>query len=114
MSGLEKISDEMYVSKLKLAMTDTGVSVLKGAFTTFLGVLALTFSVSAAFRIFFQLACGIFFISITHGMLLVPALLGEFKFIYKGINHSNNDDNDNSQTKTIVEEEDEEIRLVPY
>ncbi len=32
---------------------------------------------------------GIIIIAVLHSILLVPALLGEFKFLYKGIPHSN-------------------------
>eukprot|EP01084_Bolivina_argentea_P008424 15777_1 len=95
MSGLEETNNVIYVEKLKLAMSDMGTSVLKGAFTTFLGVVALAFSKSEAFRIFFNMFLGIIIIAVAHGVLLVPALLGEFKFIYKGMKHENDDDDDN-------------------
>eukprot|EP01083_Nonionella_stella_P224276 798498_1 len=38
---------------------------------------------------------GIIIIAVAHGVLLVPALLGEFKFIYKGMKHENDDYDDN-------------------
>merc|ERR1712113_68049 len=77
MSALTETNDEIYVEKLKLAMHDMGTSVLKGAFTTLLGVVALAFSKSEAFRIFFNMFLGIIIIAVAHDILLVPALLGE-------------------------------------
>eukprot|EP01084_Bolivina_argentea_P108453 193825_1 len=84
MNNLQRIDDGIYAEKVKIAMSDMGSSVLKGAFTTFLGVVALAFSQSQAFRIFFFMFLGIIVIAVAHGVILVPALLGEFRFIYKG------------------------------
>ena len=63
-------------------MKDIGIDVGKGALTTFLGVMCLAFSKSGAFRVFFFMFCGIVVIAIFHGLLLVPALLGEMKWLY--------------------------------
>merc|ERR1712176_361745 len=77
--------NELYKQKLRIAMLEMGTSVLKGSFTTFLGVCALIFSQSQAFRIFFLIFSGIIVVAVAHGMLLAPALLGEMRFIYVGI-----------------------------
>ena len=57
----------------------------KGALTTFIGVAALAFSQSESFRIFFKMFGGIILVSMAHGMMLTPALLGECRFFYHGI-----------------------------
>ena len=44
--------------------------------------MTLAFSQSQAFRIFFLMFCGIVIIAISHGFLLIPALLAEMPFIY--------------------------------
>eukprot|EP01083_Nonionella_stella_P265694 899724_1 len=87
MVGLEEVNDMIYAEKLRIAMVNTGTSVLKGAFTTFLGVIALAFSQSQAFRIFFLMFLGIIIIAMAHGIILVPAVLGEIKYVYQGIQH---------------------------
>ena len=63
--------------RIKLAMHEMGVGVSKGAWTTFLGCVILVFSQSAAFRTFFYMFSGVIIIALAHGILLVPALLGE-------------------------------------
>merc|ERR1711933_251608 len=75
----------IFRAKLRMGMLEMGTSVIKGSFTTFLGVMALIFSQSEAFRIFFILFAGIITVAVAHGMLLAPALMGELKFIYIGI-----------------------------
>ena len=50
-----------------------------------IGVLALVFSQSQAFRIFLLMFTGIISIAVAHGVLLTPAVLGECRFIYAGI-----------------------------
>ena len=54
----------------------------KGALTTFIGVAALAFAQSEAYRIFFKMFSGIIVISMAHGMILSPALLGECMFVW--------------------------------
>ena len=71
-----------YYTRLTIAFADIGTGVAKGGFTTFLGVLTLAFSGSAAFRSFFIMFGGIICISIVHGFLFIPAILGEFKCFY--------------------------------
>ena len=78
-------SDEIYAVKWKIAMQTMGVSVCKGAVTTFIGVAALAFAQSAAYRIFFKMFSGIIVIAMAHGMILTPALMGECRFIYHHI-----------------------------
>merc|ERR1712083_1192110 len=73
---------EIYAAKLEIAMNSMGVSVCKGAFTTFVGVLCLALAHAEAFRIFFKMFIGIVVIAIVHGMILTPALLAECRFVY--------------------------------
>ena len=70
-------------------MNQMGASVLKGSFTTFLGVVTLVFGSSQSFRTFFYMFSGIIIIALAHGMILTPALMGEFKFIYSGLHEEN-------------------------
>eukprot|EP00483_Globobulimina_turgida_P008215 UN08231 len=74
-------------------------SVIKGAFATFLGALALIFSESQALRIFFQMLTGIIIIAVGHGCILAPVLLAECTFIYAGIASNANGKNLNDATK---------------
>ena len=83
--------NEIYRQKLTIGMLEMGTSVIKGSFTTFLGVMALIFSKSEAFRIFFLVFAGIIVVAVAHGMLLTPALMGELRFIYAGIGHEGED-----------------------
>ena len=89
--------NKIYDAKLSIALSEMGASVIKGSYTTFLGALALIFSQSQAFRIFFYMFTGIITIAVAHGIILTPALMGERRFVYAGI-----DDNDNigDSTKT--------------
>ena len=66
-----------YKRRLEISMLDMGVSVIKGGWTTFLGCLALSGSASASFRSFFVLFVGIILISLLHGLIFVPAVIGE-------------------------------------
>ena len=66
-------------------MKDMGVGVVKGAWTTFLGAVALLFSQSAAFRTFFYMFSGIIVVALAHGMFFVPSVMGELTFLWKGI-----------------------------
>ncbi len=93
--------DKIYHAKLKIAMSEMGASVAKGSFTTFLGAVALIFSQSQAFRIFFYMFTGIIIIAVAHGMLLTPALMGEMRFVYSGIDgHIIDDDHNTSNKRT--------------
>ena len=89
--------NKIYDAKLSVALSEMGASVIKGSYTTFLGALALIFSQSQAFRIFFYMFTGIITIAVAHGIILTPALMGEMRFVYAGI-----DDNDDigDSTKT--------------
>ena len=77
-----------YNSRIVIAMDDMGIDVCKGALTTLAGVIPLYFSQSEAFRIFFFMFCGIVLIAILHGLLFVPAILGEIPCIYYGDGHN--------------------------
>eukprot|EP01084_Bolivina_argentea_P266602 452211_1 len=78
---------QIYITKnnnIKIAFDNIGISVMKGAWTTFLGALCLVFSSSQAFRVFFKMFVGIILIAVTHGLLLTPAILMECKCIVNG------------------------------
>ena len=72
-----------YTERLSIAMREMGGSVFKGAITTLLGGLPLLFSTSKGFVLFYAMISGIVLCAFLHGILLVPALLGEFPFIYE-------------------------------
>ena len=74
-----------YRERIQIAMDDMGIGVTKGALTTFLGVMTLIFSQSEAFRVFFFMFCGIVVIAILHGILFVPAVMGEVPWIYLNV-----------------------------
>ena len=65
--------------RVRLAMTEMGVGVTKGAWTTFIGCFVLIFSTSAAFRTFFYMFSGVIIIALTHGLLLVPSIVSELQ-----------------------------------
>ena len=72
-----------YYQRLEIAFKDIGIGVTKGAFTTFLGVVPMAFSQSEAFRSFFIMLSGIIIISVLHGFLFIPAVMGQFSCIYQ-------------------------------
>ena len=87
--------------RLTIAFHDMGVGVAKGALTTFIGIMVLIFSQSQAFRIFFLMFCGIIFISVLHGFLLIPAIMAEFPVLYlsqDALNDANTEENNNGRT----------------
>ncbi|KAG8460759.1 hypothetical protein KFE25_010814 [Diacronema lutheri] len=57
------------------ALTTMGASVIKGGFTTVLGVLVVAFASSVAFRTFFTLISFTVLLGLLHGMVLLPILL---------------------------------------
>ena len=71
-----------YSERIKLAFHEMGASVFKGAFTTLLGVIALTLSSVEAFQIFMKMMFGVIISACIHGLILVPALLGELYCLY--------------------------------
>ena len=74
-----------YRERIQIAMDDMGIGVTKGALTTLLGVMTLIFSQSQAFRVFFFMFCGIVTIAILHGILFVPAIMGQLSCIYLNV-----------------------------
>jgi len=56
-------------------LTTMGTSILLGGFTTFLGVLPLSFTGSEAFRTFFYTFMGISSLASLHGIMFVPVIL---------------------------------------
>ena len=73
--------------KIKIGMSEMGVGVVKGAWTTFLGILALSFSSSLAFRGFFTLFAGIICVALCNGLFFAPSLMAECKCLYTGRLH---------------------------
>lgn len=57
------------------ALTTMGASVIKGGFTTILGVFVIAFSSSVAFRTFFTMISFTVALGLLHGMVLLPILL---------------------------------------
>eukprot|EP00304_Pavlova_gyrans_P007329 CAMPEP_0206036456 /NCGR_PEP_ID=MMETSP1466-20131121/2767_1 /ASSEMBLY_ACC=CAM_ASM_001126 /TAXON_ID=44452 /ORGANISM="Pavlova gyrans, Strain CCMP608" /LENGTH=898 /DNA_ID=CAMNT_0053410931 /DNA_START=64 /DNA_END=2760 /DNA_ORIENTATION=- len=57
------------------ALTKMGVSVLKGGWTTILGIFIIAFSSSNAFRVFFQCLVFTVILGALHGLVLMPVLL---------------------------------------
>eukprot|EP01083_Nonionella_stella_P206389 750754_1 len=86
----------------RLAMLATGSSVSKGAFTTFLGASVLAFSNSYAFRSFFVMLTGIIIIASLFGLVVAPALMGQFPCIYSrlAIPHPQTDQSEGSGTES--------------
>lgn len=74
-----------YAPRLRMAFLGNGSSVMKGAISTLLGGLSLAFAKSIAFRSFFFMYAGIILIAVFHGMILAPAIMGEFHSIYSGL-----------------------------
>ena len=71
-----------YSKRIEISMCEMGAGVVKGAWTTFIGVFALAFSSSEAFRAFFALFAGIIVVALLHGVLFVPAILGELPWLF--------------------------------
>mmetsp|Transcript_15617 Transcript_15617/g.41947 ORF Transcript_15617/g.41947 Transcript_15617/m.41947 type:complete len:908 (-) Transcript_15617:121-2844(-) len=57
------------------AMTTMGTSVVKGGFTTFLGVCVIAFANSVAFRTFFTMISFTVALALVHGLVLLPIIL---------------------------------------
>lgn len=58
-----------------IALTTMGSSVIKGGFTTILGVLVIAFASSVAFRTFFTMISFTVLLGLMHGVILMPVLL---------------------------------------
>lgn len=71
-------------------MCEMGVGVVKGAWTTFLGVFSLIFSSSAGFRGFFYVFAGIILVAVANGLFFVPSVLAELPCLYNS--HHPHDD----------------------
>ena len=63
------------VEKMEAGIKMMGGAVLKGASTTFLGVLVLSGASSTIFRMFFKLLFGTVLCGVIHGLFLAPILL---------------------------------------
>ena len=62
---------------------------MKGAATTFLGALVMAFSSSEGFRSFFYMLAGIIIVASAFGIILAPALMGQMRLIYSGLDEDN-------------------------
>lgn len=60
------------------AITTMSRSVLRGATSTFLGIVLLIFSTSSVFRVFFKLLFSLIVLSVLHGMVFLPIMLSHF------------------------------------
>eukprot|EP01083_Nonionella_stella_P206390 750756_1 len=100
-----KAEDDGYEKRIRVAMLGTGSSVIKGAFTTFLGASVLAFSNSYAFRSFFMMLAGIIIIASLFGLVVAPALMGQFPSIYVGLAHAQPDEIHVSGTESTDEDE---------
>jgi len=90
------------LQRIALAISHMGTSVAKGAWTTLLGALALAFSQSQAFRTFLYMFVGIISIAVAHGMILTPAVLTEFSFIFSGV-HANEREQQHGRNESEVD-----------
>uniref|UniRef100_A0A0G4HSE2 Uncharacterized protein n=1 Tax=Chromera velia CCMP2878 TaxID=1169474 RepID=A0A0G4HSE2_9ALVE len=64
--------------RIRHALEHTGVSVLSGGITTFLGVLPTAWARSHVFNIFFKMFVGICGFALLHGLLITPVILSFF------------------------------------
>eukprot|EP00483_Globobulimina_turgida_P005819 UN05829 len=78
-------NNNTYGNRIKTAFILTGSSVIKGAFTTFVGASVLAFAQSLAFRMFFNMLAGIIIVASCFGLLFGPAVMGQLSFIYSGL-----------------------------
>jgi len=61
---------------MERAVSEMGVAVIHGAFSTFLAVLVLSNANSYIFRVFFKQFFGICVFGASHGLVFLPAMLG--------------------------------------
>jgi Niemann-Pick C1 protein len=61
--------------RVKNVIRTMGKSIMLGGFSTFLGVLPLSFSGSEVFRTFFVTFLGIVFLGVGHGLIFMPVVL---------------------------------------
>ena len=71
-------SDRKRHYKARLALSQMGSSVFHGGFSTLLAILALGFSTSYVFVIFFKLWVGIIIFGMSNGFFLLPVILSFF------------------------------------
>jgi len=60
---------------VSFALVQMGVSVLKGGWTTIIGIFVLAFASSVVFRTFFTMLVFVVIFGVMHGCLLLPVLL---------------------------------------
>lgn len=60
---------------MRKVMTEIGLSILTGAFSTFLGVCILGFSSSTTFQTIFKMMLGIVCLGVGHGFIFMPVVL---------------------------------------
>jgi predicted RND superfamily exporter protein len=72
------VTPEAVKVQIEEALDNTGASVLKGAGSTFLGVLLLSAAPTGVFRIFSKMLCSIVALGCLAGFILLPACLTIF------------------------------------
>ena len=68
------------------ALSTVGWSILMGGLSTFLGILALAFSSSDIFQIFFRMFLGIAVFGLFDGLVLLPVLVSLLGSFFRGVN----------------------------
>jgi len=64
--------------KVAFAMNTAGISVFKGAFSTFLGTVVLGFTTAEVFRLFFKMLVSIVILGMYFGLVYFPAIMSLF------------------------------------
>ena len=67
------------------ALISVGWSILMGGLSTFIGILALAFSSSDIFQIFFRIFLGIVLFGLFNGLVLLPVLISLFGCFFKDV-----------------------------
>ena len=61
--------------RVKMVISSIGISILKGGFTTFLGILCLGFNSTLSFRTMFITFIAITTMGVSHGLIFLPIVL---------------------------------------
>lgn len=85
-------------------ITTMGVSILKGGFTTFLGVLLLARNSSLTFRTIFVTFVGITTLGVSHGLIFLPVVLAYIGPMEKKEKVESFDNNNDATERSISEQ----------